>query len=1354
MFRIKTALNCTHNDIFYSRKIRNFVAYILPTKTQNIMRRTLTFLIIAIGAISSAFAQYRFHQLSTEGSLSSSSIKCMLTDSDGFLWIGTEGGLDRYDGHSLEHFGQQLGGELAFWIIDDLQEDATGNIWIDAENNYMLYNIHTHEMIRDVAEWLRNKGIEVAEKDFKVKTDDQGALWILQNGGLTRYDLISKQKERWSDARFQMSNIKFSRSSATEHGMLICHNDGVWRFSRSTGTLQSLDIPTSKKENGNFYGAYIDSDNQFWVYSLMDNWVAHFDSRGKALHPLFRLHDGNNAESNAIRRVMDDGQGSVWIGTDHCGLYIYDKLTHEVSNVKRTKDNWMSISSDNITALAIDKQQIVWIGHFKTGVSYLSSKGEIFSSRGRQYGDVSALCHDSSQRLWIGTDGDGLYVEYPDGRSEKTSLPNIAISSIVEEKDGTVWVGTYNEGLFHVLSPKQHVQYCTANGGLKSDYAWRIFNDEHGHVWCGAAIGPLVRFDKSKGTSEIIKDEAGADILATSFCLDDHGQMLIATTYGLVGCKDGYHCQRLLAPHPLASQMLISLCFDNKKNILLVGYQKSIALFDPQNDSLYHIGNREYGRNMMVKSTMLDDMGNFWISTSEGISKLSVVRNKEDHLTYTMRNYTGKEGLYNIFFNAQSVTQTDQGEALFGGTEGITVVNTKEVDLSIRQENHLMIKNVTVDDIPVDASKGKIEVDHDKTRITVGFFNGILNNTHSIRYAYQLEGKMNDWAYTEDNHLSLVGLSPGDYRLVIKCCDEIEDNPVSCELLIHVKSPFYLSGWAFLIYILAAIMLSTWLWQRNRRRQLSKLQQQRIELEHQNLVKISEMKLKFFTNISHDLRTPLTLIISPVEMIVKQLEKGENPPMLLSQLKSIKKNAQLLLSQVGELLDFRRLDVGAESLQPSTSDLTAQIYNICLSFKGYADERGISFSWDSEEDTLMMDYDKEKMNKIMYNLLSNAFKFTPEGGSVTVDVKKVKDKACIEVADTGRGIPDAEKQKVFRRFFQSGTNDESQTGSGIGLHIVKEYVDMHGGEVSVRDNHPTGCVFLVTLPTTQETSQPAKTIEENNTKDENIRKPAEGGEQPTILVVDDNADMVSFVSSNLSEHYQVLTASNGKQALNLLQVENVNLIISDVMMPDIDGFELCRRVKSDIKTSHIPIIMLTARATDESQLEGLRLGADDYITKPFSVEVLLLRVAKLLEWTLKGHQDFKNKLEVNPSEITITPLDEQFLQKAIKIVEDQMSNSELNVEMLGEQLGMSRSFLYKKLMAVTGLGPAEFIRTIRVKRGKALLERSQLQVTEIAYMVGFNSLKSFTMNFKAEFGMTPREYQKTAEQRNKQQSSE
>lgn len=681
-----------------------------------------------------------------------------------------------------------------------------------------------------------------------------------------------------------------------------------------------------------------------------------------------------------------------------------------------------------------------------------------------------------------------------------------------------------------------------------------------------------------------------------------------------------------------------------------------------------------------------------------------------------------------FYFNGDAMTCSAQGEILMGGTEGYMSINPRQLMATKTEEYSLIISEIAVGDSLLNEHASTVQLNYDDAYLSVRFFSGSLENVQRIRYAYRLVGQMNDWVMTDQNYVSFHTLPPGNYTLQLCVCREDGSMSKPCELRISVAPPFYRTTMMYIVYALIVITLLYLQWRNMRKRQQERTEKQRQQMERQKIEQITEMKLQFFTNISHDLRTPLTLIISPLEHIMKKLEDGRTPENMMAQLKNVYKNAQLLLKEVSALLDFRRLDAGGETLNLQSGDIVDHLNSILVSFGDYAEERGIRLSFEHDMDSYVMDYDREKMNKVVYNIFSNALKFTPSGGSVALAFRIDGDNAIISVADTGKGIPDSDKPNIFKRFYQSASNDSSQTGSGIGLHIASDYVQLHKGTISVSDNQPVGSIFTITLPA------------RSGERTMDGYEPTENSQQKTLLIVDDNKDMLQFVSSCMKEDYQVYTATDGAAALELLQREQIDLIISDVMMPGIDGFELCRRVKSDINLSHIPVILLTARTTDVSRIEGLQLGADDYLTKPFNVEVLRLRVQKFIDWEQDNHRQFRQKMDIEPSEITITPLDEQFIQKAIALVEKNISDSEFSVETMAAEVGMARTTLYKKLMAITGLGPAEFIRTIRVKRGKALLETSQMQITEIAYAVGFTTVKSFTMNFKAEYGMTPTEF--------------
>ncbi len=799
-------------------------------------------------------------------------------------------------------------------------------------------------------------------------------------------------------------------------------------------------------------------------------------------------------------------------------------------------------------------------------------------------------------------------------------------------------------------------------------------------------------------------------------------------------------------------QMLISSVYKDGKEIVWLGHSQGLTLWDLKKDTLYYFDKGNGLCDNIVRGIVEDNNHKIWVTTSNGLSVFSTERDIHGNLSITNRNFSTKDGLRSNYFNNHSICKLKNGDILLGGTEGYTIVNPNKLAGKDQLPAKVIFTGLSLanNNIQVDSlynghrllehsmeHTSRITFSYKDKLIALQFATGDLLNADKVKYAYKMDGFNDQWIETQENKIVFSSLKPGDYKLFIKACNSDGVwNEEATLLYITVTPPFYLSNWAITLYVFFVIGLIIFIIYRTRKHHRAKLERQRIQLKHEQEANLNEMKLRFFTNISHDLRTPLTLILTPLQTILSGvLEDG-----LRKKLNTVNKNAEQLLQLINALLDFRKLDVGAESLRLQAGNFVHFIRELCLPFQAYAIDRHMNFTFSSEMEILPMQFDPDKVQKIILNLLSNAFKYTPDGGSIKVHIYQEGDRACVSVSDSGQGISNADKKHVFERFYQASQKQE-KTGSGIGLHIVSEYVRMHGGTVAVADNEPKGSVFTIKLPI-----QAISLTEEVSFEKVPDEKPIEQAENqhlhanPVLLLVDDNRDFCEFMADSLSDEYTVLMAFNGQEALEQLSKNDVDIVVSDVMMPVMSGTELCRRIKTNIEWSHIPVILLTARTAEEYQLEGLELGADDYLTKPFNFSLLKLRIRKFLEWTEKCHRSFSQKMDVSPGEITITPLDEQLIEKAIRVVEEHISDTEFSVEELGAAVGLSRSHLYKKLMSITGKGPAEFIRTIRLKRGRQLLEKSQMQIAEIAYAVGFNSPKRFTINFKSEFGLSPSEY--------------
>ena len=611
------------------------------------------------------------------------------------------------------------------------------------------------------------------------------------------------------------------------------------------------------------------------------------------------------------------------------------------------------------------------------------------------------------------------------------------------------------------------------------------------------------------------------------------------------------------------------------------------------------------------------------------------------------------------------------------------------------------------------------------------------------------------------HRVTYTNLAPGTYILRVKATNS--DGYAGTEeasLKIVILPPFWMTPWAYIVYALLIVGVVFFSLYAVQRRERNKFRIRQIEEDAKKKEELSQMKFRFFTNVSHELRTPLTLIISPMESMMKEITDEK----LHGKLQLMYRNAQRLLNLVNQLLDFRKNEMAGLHLTLSEGDMVAYVRSICTSFLMLSEKKHVHLTFFSAMESLNMSFDEDKIGKVVMNLLSNAFKFTPEGGRVDVALemsKEIPGRLLIKVSDTGVGIRDEDKERIFERFYQVEQEEpeHQSTGSGIGLSLVRDFVTLHEGTVRVVDNVGSGSVFLVELPVKHVNVNPpkpaplAEEVEEHeellpgmeeeplpdDLPDDMEEDNEDEKEKPLALVVDDNEDLVAFMKDSLSLYFRIQSASNGREAWQKIPELMPDIIVSDVMMPEMDGNELCRWVKTDKRTSDIPMILLTARQAVEDKVEGLTIGADDYVTKPFNVEILILRMRKLIDLSKK--RKAKSLIDPEPSEIAITSLDEKLVENAIKYVEANIGRCDLSVEELSRGLGMSRVHLYKKLLQITGKTPIEFIRVIRLKRAAQMLRESQQNVSEIAYQLGFNNPKYFSKYFKDEFGVLPSVYQ-------------
>ena len=1038
-------------------------------------------------------------------------------------------------------------------------------------------------------------------------------------------------------------------------------------------------------------------------------------------------------------------------------------------------DNGRSLPHNTIYDLYADRDGIMWVGTYKKGVSYYSES--IFKFNMYEWGDITCIEQADENKLWLGTNDHGILLwnrftgkAEPFWRDAEGQLPNPVVS-MLKSKDGKLWVGTFNGGLYCMNGSQVRSYKEGVGNALASNNVWALVEDDKGRIWIASLGGGLQCLEPSSGTFETYTSNNSAllENNVTSLCWGDDNTLFFGTANQGVGMMD-MRTREIKKVQGQSGSMKMSNdavnhVYKDSRGLIWIATREGLNVYDVRRHLFLDLSPVAEAKGSFIAAITEDQERNMWVSTSRKVIRVTVASDGKGSYLFDSRAYNSEDGLQNCDFNQRSIKTLHNGIIAIGGLYGVNIFAPDHIRYNKMLPN-VMFTGLSLFDeaVKVGQSYGgrvliekelndveNVEFDYKQNIFSASFASDNYNLPEKTQYMYKLEGFNNDWLTLPlgVHNVTFTNLAPGKYVLRVKAINS--DGYVGMKeatLGIVVNPPFWMSWWAYLLYTIGLVVVFFLARYRMLKREREKFHLQQIENEVAKNEEINNMKFRFFTNVSHELRTPLTLIISPLEGMLKET----TDELQSTRLQLMYRNAQRLLHLVNQLLDFRKGEMSTHQLSLSEGDIISYVHSVCNSFLLMADKKHIQFSFFSGIDTFSMAFDADKVGKIVMNLLSNAFKFTPEGGRVTVMIEHVAgtpDMLEIKIADTGIGISDVDKEHIFERFYQADHKGvEETTGNGIGLSLVRDFVTLHEGEVKVFDNIGTGSVFVIQFPVkhveTQVQLPPETGIsigeEEDKEIKEETREETERKDFPLLLIVDDNEDFRIFMRYSLELQYRVKLAVNGNEAWEMMQEELPDLVISDVMMPQMDGNELCRLIKQDKRTAHIPVILLTARQNTEAKLEGLQTGADDYVTKPFNMTILVLRIRKLIELS-RYHRVTQGMIDPVPSEIVITSLDEKLIEKAIKYVEDNMSRTELSVEELSRELGMSRVHLYKKLLQITGKTPIEFIRVIRLKRAAQLLRESQLHVSEVAFEVGFNNPKYFSRYFKDEFGVLPSVYQ-------------
>lgn len=1369
------------------------------TKKMFSLKHTLlSFAILFCVPSLAQFEQYTFSRIDVSSGLSNNQVNSIFKDRNGFLWFGTMSGLNRYDGYTIKTFRKSPdSSSLVDNYVSNIWECPGNKLWITARPDVSIFDLNTEKISRNTTQYLASLNLP-SGAITQIRKDSRNNYWfIYPNKGV--YMVSAQQPPVLYDSiegkRSIASNDITGLAEDQEGSIWLVHRNGMLnKIDPQAATVTATIDQLQKTCKGNYnWSIFIDRDNDIWANTGEPRGLFYYNHRS-----LVQFNE-NNAQhrlnTNLIMGVAQDNNGLIWVATDHGGINLINKQKQfSIQYLTNDPENNKSIGQNSINALYKDNNGIVWIGTYKQGISYYDEnvgkfahyKHRATDPHSLQYDDVNRFVEDKKGNIWIGTNGGGLiyfnrqtnrFTQYLHDPANPNSISNNVIVSLCIDHEQTLWIGTYLGGL-NSFDGKKFTRYRhndSIPGSLSEDRVWEIMEDSHNNLWIGTLGKGLDILDRKTGTfTHFRSGDTGTSALRSGYIMalmeDKKGNLWIGTAEGL----DVYnphtriitHYDQNNTPNSLSHKNVLSLLEDGNGKIW-IGTREGLNYFDPEKNSFRQFYREDGLADNTILTILQDDHNSLWITTPNGLSNLLLKKDPgEGDIIAGIRNYEEVSNLQGKEFNENAALKTRAGELIMGGPNGFNIINAdykdktspapalvftnfqvfnKSIGAGDTLNNRVILAN------SINATK-ELELKFNENVFSIEFVALDFSHSGASKYAYRLEGFNEDWLYTDGQQrkTTYTNLDPGNYVFKVKAMTNDGNWSAEKELHIRILPPFWRTPLAIFLYVLATAGI-LFLARRiivERTRMKYEVEQQRREADRMHA--IDNMKTKFFTNVSHEFRTPLSLILSPLDKILKQ----SHDPAQRSQLQLIHRNAKRLLQLINQLLDFRKMEVQQFVLHPGFHDIVAFCKDISQSFSDIAEQKNIRFSIHSDIEKLETWFDKDKLEKILFNLLSNAFKYTPQNGEITIGFEYANNDFQIRVKDSGIGIPPEQHEKIFERFFQLDVPESMLNhGSGIGLAITKEFVRLHGGTVQVHSEPDKGTTFIVSLPvkTAGEVNgrhpelAPVAAITDNKELPPPIITTDKPG-RATILVVEDNEDFRFYLKDNLKSRYNVIEAIDGREGWHKVKQYAPQLVVSDIMMPHINGLELSRRIKNDPRTAKIPIILLTAMDNEEAQLEGYRSGINDYISKPFTFEILETRIRNILLQQQKLEKNILGKMEVSPKQVAISSADEQFMKMAVEAVEKNLSNAEYSVEDLSRDLFMSRVAIYKKLLALTRKTPVEFIRNMRLQRAAQLLSQSQLTVAEVAYEVGFNNPKNFSRYFKQEFDILPSQFQKNSTQ--------
>lgn len=1298
-----------------------------------------------------------FRHFQVEQGLSHNSVTCSLQDQKGFLWFGTKDGLNRFDGHAFKvfHHYPEDSTSIGSNYIMSLHE-REGILWVGTGNGLYQYDPETEN--------FRRIEITLNHEVRDINQDNQGNLWFIAGSNLYKYHV-------------KKGHYKSYGSSHGISATSICRtNNGILWFSLDRGFIAKYQPKSdsftrfnvfehSKPVSSTWIEKIYDAGNQQLFIGTQKQGIKLFDIPTSTYKDLLPF-DQESSEL-FVRDIIRNTEDEFWFATES-GLIIYKKNSGKFNFLRKSYNDPYSISDNALYTLCRDNEGGIWAGTFFGGLNYSPKQHATFEKLFPKTGEnslsgnaVREICQDGKGNFWIGTEDSGLNKYKPATGKFTNFKPNNSSSGISHFNihgllisGNELWIGTFEHGLdvMDIRSGKviRHYQNGDGPNDLKSNFIYSFYRTQKGEILIATTSG--VYQYRPESDDFMLLQDFPAFVFFTTLTNDQEGNLWLGTYRdglyfkNLHTNKKGYYSYDEKNPHSLASNSVNDI-FQDSQQRLWIATEGGLCLFNPEQEDFRRYTTKNGFPSNIVYQILEDKQKHLWISTSKGLVDF-------DPATEKTKVYTASHGLISNQLNYKSAYKDPTGRMYFGSVKGLIHFNPDEFsqssfippvyltgfqihnqEVSVGDQNSPLQKSITY-------SK-QITLNYDQSSFSIDFAALSYATPQVVEYAYILEGLEKDWTYLKANRkVFFTELPPGNYTFKVKASNGSGLwNEEATALQIEILPPFWASLGAYALYALLGLAILYLIIQSYRKKTEKKNKRQIKLLKSQKEKEIYRAKIEFFTNIAHEIRTPLTLIIGPLEQVIQTSKEDTQAN---ENLRIMERNTNRLLTLVNQLLDFRKTETKDFSLSFARADITELIKETYFRFKPAAAQKNLSLELLVQDTPLYAYVDREAIIKILSNLFSNALKYGQSKVQICLAPLSQEDLSfTIEVRNDGYLVPYESRENIFAPFYRI-KETENQPGTGIGLPLSRSLAELHNGSLKIKDPENDLNVFVLTIPLHQENEYHLYDEQNPNSPIHDVNKEeAFAAKKPAVLLTEDNREMLDFIAGSLSAEYCVYKALNGKQALEILEKESIQLVVSDLMMPVLDGLELCRQLKSNLEYSHIPIILLTAKNNLESKIEGLESGADAYMDKPFSPEHLRVQIANLLKSRSQIKAYFSSSPLAHIKTMAYSKADESFLEDLNEAIYKNIADTRLNVEQLALIMNISRPTLYRKIKAISDLTPNELINLARLKMAAELLAGQNYKIYEIANMVGYSSQTSFGRNFLKQFGMPPSEYANT-----------